>query len=123
MTNMATLRFECTNSHGVTTLRLQGKRGPVDLPVQGQHVWVPYPLVRQMMRTHGGWAISDPGACWPPRRGLLSPPEPLAPGDTVRFPDGTQLVVPAPFNQAIEIPDRFVEHFVAKGWHRLAPYA
>ena len=121
MTVLATLRMTCFQPVAVRALQLKGPSGVVELPVDGQDVRVPYPLVRAAVAA--GWAHCDPSEVWPPKKGSMSPPEPLAPGDTVALPDGTNLTVAAPFNQVMEIPERFIGHFESKGWHRLAQYA
>ncbi len=115
MTNIPHMRMH-SSTHGAHPLKLHGS-GPI--AVEAGYVLVPYPQVRNAMALN--WGL-DPSHAWPPRRGSMSPPEPLAPGDVVRLPDGTEITVMAPFAQVVEIPERFVRAFEAKGWTALSQF-
>jgi len=116
MTNIPCMRMH-SHSHGASPLKLQGA---APIVVEAGYAVVPYPLVREAMAR--GWGL-DPSHAWPPRRSAMSPPEPLAPGDDVRLPDGTEIPITAPFAQVVEIPERFIRAFEAKGWTGLAQFA
>jgi hypothetical protein len=46
--NMATIRMElCIASPAVETLELTNQHGTIQLPIEGQHVRVPYPWVKR----------------------------------------------------------------------------
>lgn len=120
--NMATIRMELfVAAPAVETLELSNHHGTIQLPIDGQHVRVPYPWVKRAMEL--GWALSDPGMPWPPRRGHMCPPEELQPGDRVQLPDGSEIEISAPFNQAVEFPEGLVQHFESLGWTQLAQFA
>ncbi len=103
---------------GQTTLRLMRSDGPMELPIDGQLVNVPFDLVRSAMTGH--WLVPQTEP-WPPRRAWMSPPDPLDVGEVLNLPDGTRLVVPA--SQILEIPEQFHQAFEAQGWTALAQFA
>ncbi len=116
MTNIPHMRMS-SHSHGTHPLKLQGA---APIAVEAGFALVPYPQVRNAMALN--WGL-DPSHAWPPRRGSMSPPEPLAPGDIVRLPDGSEIPITAPFAQVVEIPERFIRAFEGIGWTSLAQYA
>jgi hypothetical protein len=78
MTNIARMRMH-SSTHGTHPLQLHGA---APIAVVAGFALVPYPHVRQAMAN--GWDM-DPSDAWPPRRGAMSPPQPLAPATFSKF--------------------------------------
>lgn len=120
MNILATQRMESYFVQNQKMLVLSNDHGTIELPIEGQHVVVPYPWVRRAMEL--GWALPST-TNWPPRPGDMSPPEALKPGDRVQLPDGSEIEIRAPFNQVVEFPERLIATLQKLGWVSLAQFA
>ncbi len=90
--------------------------GSVDvrLTIKDGRLMVPFAFVKAAQDRGYQTAIA-----WPPRVGVMAPPDALADDPAFDMPDGSVLVRPTPYGGALDVPLQFIPALEILGWTSL----